>query len=158
MTLQLRKILVPIDFSPIADRALAVAREQAIATGAELSLLFVFPTRASLDGPGALALTDQILQEQTLRARKLLEQRLLRFADARFTSHGNVVGGRPHEEILRAAEAEHVDLIVMGSHGRTGLARLALGSVAARVVAAAPCPVLLVPRASDDAESKEVSS
>jgi nucleotide-binding universal stress UspA family protein len=52
--------------------------------------------------------------------------------------------GVPAEEIVRAARAQRVDMIVMGTQGRTGFARLVLGSVAGRVVATAPCPVLTV--------------
>jgi nucleotide-binding universal stress UspA family protein len=52
--------------------------------------------------------------------------------------------GAAHERIARAAKARRVDLIVMGTHGRSGLARLFIGSVASRVVSAAPCPVMTV--------------
>jgi nucleotide-binding universal stress UspA family protein len=53
--------------------------------------------------------------------------------------------GQPYREIVRAAEDTHAQLIVMGSHGRTGLAHILLGSVAERVVRKAPCPVIVVP-------------
>jgi len=52
--------------------------------------------------------------------------------------------GPAHEEIVRIAKRKRADLVVMGTHGRSGLAKLFLGSVAGRVVAAAPCPVLTV--------------
>jgi universal stress protein A len=55
-----------------------------------------------------------------------------------------VVSGPPHEAIVRAARSKRVDLLVVGTHGRTGLGRFFLGSVAARVVASASCPVLTV--------------
>jgi nucleotide-binding universal stress UspA family protein len=55
--------------------------------------------------------------------------------------------GEPHAQILAHAAAEHVDLIVMGTHGRAGVAHMVLGSVAERVVRTAPCPVLTVRRA-----------
>ena len=52
--------------------------------------------------------------------------------------------GAPHEEIVRTAEEKHVGMIVMGTHGRGGLNRMILGSVADRVIRLAPCPVLTV--------------
>ena len=63
---------------------------------------------------------------------------------ARVRARGFLLEGAPHEEIIRFARARRVDLVVMGTHGRTGLAKLFVGSVADRVVAAAPCPVLTV--------------
>jgi nucleotide-binding universal stress UspA family protein len=61
--------------------------------------------------------------------------------------------GVPADEIVRAAEQAQTDLLVLGTHGRTGVARLVLGSVAARVVATAACPVLTV-RAADTAGAR----
>ena len=57
---------------------------------------------------------------------------------------GLLVEGVPHEQIVRLARSKRADVVVMGTHGRSGLAKLFLGSVAGRVVAAAPCPVLTV--------------
>ena len=57
---------------------------------------------------------------------------------------GLLLAGIPHDRIVRAARSTRADLIVLGTHGRTGLGRLFLGSVAARVVTLAPCPVLTV--------------
>jgi nucleotide-binding universal stress UspA family protein len=57
---------------------------------------------------------------------------------------GLVLEGIPHDRIVRAARSTRADLIVLGTHGRTGLGRVFLGSVAARVVTLAPCPVLTV--------------
>ncbi len=59
-------------------------------------------------------------------------------------ARGLLWGGEPAREIVRAAEDEQVDLIVMGTYGRSGLSRLLLGSVADRVVRTAPCPVVTV--------------
>ena len=57
---------------------------------------------------------------------------------------GLLLEGIPHDRIVRAARSTRADLIVLGTHGRTGLGRVFLGSVAARVVTLAPCPVLTV--------------
>ena len=60
------------------------------------------------------------------------------------TASALLLGGSPHEALNRAARRHRADLMVLGTHGRTGLKRLLVGSVAARVVATAPCPVLTV--------------
>ena len=57
---------------------------------------------------------------------------------------GLLMAGRPHERIAQAARRKRADLVVIGTHGRTGLARFVLGSVASRVLAIAPCPLLTV--------------
>ncbi len=64
-----------------------------------------------------------------------------------------MVVGRPFERIVETAVHEHVDLIVMGTHGRSGIAHLALGSIAERIVRLAPCPVLTVKDPSPETES-----
>jgi nucleotide-binding universal stress UspA family protein len=58
---------------------------------------------------------------------------------------GLLLRGAPHEAITRAARAHRVGQIVVGTHGRSGFARLVLGSVAARIISASPCPVLVIP-------------
>ena len=73
-----------------------------------------------------------------------LERLLVKARRAGARARGLLMEGTPAEQIVLAAKSERADLIVMGTHGRTGLARLFLGSVAERVVSAAPCPVLTV--------------
>jgi nucleotide-binding universal stress UspA family protein len=63
---------------------------------------------------------------------------------ARVRARGMLLEGVAHEQIVRAARRQRADLVVIGTHGRTGVARFFLGSVAARVTATAPCPVLTV--------------
>lgn len=86
-------------------------------------------------------LEAQMRAEATKSLRALLAT--ARKADIRAT--GLLVRGIADREIVRTARTKKADLLVLGTHGRTGLARLFLGSVASRVVASAPCPVLTVP-------------
>lgn len=136
------RILVPTDFSPHADAAFRVARDLARRYDASIHLLHV------VDGPlagGAWSArthpagADDRTGEQLQEARDRLQAYLK--GDA-----GNVCIdvrlGHAAEQILEAAQDKPIDLIVMGTHGRTGLARAMLGSVAERVVRLAPCPVL----------------
>jgi nucleotide-binding universal stress UspA family protein len=89
-------------------------------------------SRAALDR--ALALSRDSSAELVIaRARK-----------ARVRVRGVIVEGSAHERIVRAAKRLRIDLIVMGTHGRSGLARLFVGSVASRVVSTSPCPVMTV--------------
>jgi nucleotide-binding universal stress UspA family protein len=136
--LAVHTILHPTDFSEQSRYAFGLACALARDHGAGLVLLHVAepPVVAFAEGifPVGPAGRDQELREQLesldpgpgLRAERRLEQ-------------GDVV-----EEILRVAEEARCDLIVMGTHGRTGLARLLMGSVAEQVVRRAPCPVLTV--------------
>ena len=73
-----------------------------------------------------------------------LAKRLAKAKAAGVRARGFLLEGVPHEQIVRIAKSRRADLVVMGTHGRSGLAKLFLGSVAGRVVAAAPCPVLTV--------------
>jgi nucleotide-binding universal stress UspA family protein len=124
----MRQILVATDFSRNADAALAMAVQSARAFHAEIHLLHVF---ASAD-------TDvtPLLEDAVAKARP----------DVPVTTAA--IGGDPAQEIVRYAARYPIDLIVMGTHGRTGLSRLLLGSVAERVLRSARCPVLVVPAAS----------
>ena len=73
-----------------------------------------------------------------------MDRLLAKAKTARVRARGMLVGGVAHEQIVRAAKRQKAGVIIMGTHGRTGVARFFLGSVAARVAATAPCPVLTV--------------
>jgi nucleotide-binding universal stress UspA family protein len=87
---------------------------------------------------------DELATSSRAWAQKKLDALVAQAKKARVRTKGFLLEGVPHEEIVRFARARRVELIVLGTHGRTGLAKLFLGSVAERVVAAAPCPVLTV--------------
>lgn len=141
------RILVPTDFSPPSDAALDYARIMATKFGATLEILHVIddPTVESEFVPDGFApSTMDIRTALAEHARKRLET-LMTFVDrARYHAHAETVVGSPAQTIVDYAMATGTGLIVMGTHGRTGLAHLLMGSVAEQVVRTAPCPVLTV--------------
>ncbi len=143
--MQVKTILVPCDFSEYVEYAFTWALGLAESWGAKLILLHAAPLFTNTSYPGEVFLLDFAKIEKELLADA--EKHLTEFVTKKGTSTVPVdpcaVIGDPFWEICRAAEREHADLIVMGSHGRTGLAHVLLGSVAERVVRHAPCPVLV---------------
>jgi nucleotide-binding universal stress UspA family protein len=86
---------------------------------------------------------EAAVQRESIKA---LENLLKKTRRAGVRATGLLLRGRPEDAIARAAKKHGSDLVIVGTHGRTGLPRLLLGSVAARIIAASPCPVLAVPR------------
>lgn len=137
--LAIRTILCPTDYSDRAAPALEVATALARDYSAELVILHVVPPPVQgVDGGQLVELPTG--WEEHARAR--LEAVRPTGADVRVTRR--LVVGSDAAEIVRAATEAKADLIVMGTHGRTGLSRLLAGSVAEAVMRAAPCPVLTV--------------
>ncbi len=134
-------ILVPVDFSAHAERALDYACELASKVGATVRLVHAV---ASPPTGLQVALSEGILENLVREHRQALEK----LADARrggaSFGAGTVEVGDPRDTIVGTAEAVKADLIVMGTHGRRGLSRVMMGSVAEDVVRHAPCPVLVV--------------
>lgn len=141
------RILVPTDFSPPSDAALEYARILAAKFGSSLQILHVIddPTAASEFVPDGFAPSTEDIRTVLLdHAHKRLE-RLLNLVDrSRYHAHAEAVLGLPPQTIVDYAMATGTALIVMGTHGRTGLAHLLMGSVAEQVVRTASCPVLTV--------------
>lgn len=133
------RILVPIDFSAASEAALAYARMFAGGWDAALHLLHVTGDRLTPDAGGALPDERAALREIRERLTDEDRRRRLKIRVVERTA--------PADAILRSAEASDIDLIVMGTHGRTGVAHLLLGSVAETVVRRAACPVLTVRQA-----------
>jgi len=137
------KIVHPTDFSACAEQARALAVQLARALGAELILLHV-AVEAPLFREGLTSTRElqRFFEEQREWARRALEERA---ADARgqgVPTLARVVTGAPHQEIVETATREGAAFIVMGTHGRGSLERFVLGSVADRVIRAAPCAVV----------------
>jgi nucleotide-binding universal stress UspA family protein len=149
------KILVPVDFSAYASHALRTGSELARRFGSSVTILHVHdPLPYAF--PGDL---QPISQEQQTQLRAQIDREMAAMRVRAGTAGASgvetlVVEGSPGEEIARCAERGGFDLIVIGTHGRRGLQRLVLGSVAERVVRLAPCPVLTV-RASEEELKKE---
>lgn len=137
-----RRILVPTDFSESAELALAFAESVGAAWGATLHLLHVYSVPAFPDGLGiGIDVVTPIAQAAEAAMRTALAKH------PALSEHASVQLGDPREVIVRVAKELPADLVVLGSHGRRGLARVLLGSVAEEVVRLAPCPVLVVPQA-----------
>lgn len=144
--IRLNRILVPTDFSEFSRPAMTYACAMAERFGAQLHVLHVVPDPAMLV-PEAAVFSVESMQAQSDQlvadARKLLQQ-----IPAGGQSGQSVVRevrvGAAFMEIIDYAKSQDIDLIVIGTHGRSGLSHILMGSVAERVVRAAPCPVLSV--------------
>ncbi|HEY3820302.1 MAG TPA: universal stress protein [Polyangiaceae bacterium] len=138
-----RHILVPHDFSETAQSALAFALDLAGKLGAHITLLHVYDVPAYAYGEGA-ALTVDFLGRIRSAAQTALEVVATRARRPDVEIDVLLRQGSAWSEIDACAKESSVDLIVLGTHGRHGLARVLLGSVAEKVVRTAPCPVLTV--------------
>jgi nucleotide-binding universal stress UspA family protein len=134
----IRTILHPTDFSESAEAAFSVASMLAREHGARLIVLHVYPPPVCLAGGEA----PRLGAKYEVDLWRLLDRYHAADPEARFEHC--LIEGLPAEEIVRLAEKESCDLIVMGTHGRTGLLRLLMGSVADKVLREARCPVLTV--------------
>jgi nucleotide-binding universal stress UspA family protein len=147
-------ILVPVDFSDSSSHALRHATNLAQQSGGSLIMVHVVPADYGLLGIGReeWADLDRSLQRQAAN-------RLRDFADANVP--GNVETtlevriGQPAEEIVAAANESKCDLVVLSTHGRSGLDRLLIGSVADRVARLSPCPVFLMRPGKPSAPHKQ---
>ena len=132
-----RKILFPTDFSHTGDAALDLATSLARERGAKLLIVHVEePPAAYGAGEMYYGMPDPVTED----LRKMLEQ--VGPPDPQVPCERRLITGDPATAIAQLAQEEGVELIVMGTHGRTGLMRLLMGSVAEAVVRRAPCPVL----------------
>jgi len=140
---EINHILVPLDFSPTAMQALDYATALAQKENAQIHLLHVqMPDEASVV-PGAGHLMRESAESATFLREKLSagqQEGIPQF----WPENCHIRTGRAYHEICELARESRADLIVLGSHGHTGLKRILLGSTAERVVRLAPCPVLVV--------------
>lgn len=136
-----RHILVPHDFSDTAQHALGFALEFAAKLGARVTVMHAYeiPSYAYPDG---IALTAEVVGNIQRAAGAALEGVVARSRRPGVDVQGLLRQGPAWSEINATAKDAHADLVIMGTHGRHGLARAFLGSVAEKVVRTAPCPVL----------------
>lgn len=138
-----KKILCPIDHSDCSKEALKYAVTFAMKDEAKLYLLHIIDIRSFNDS--LVAMSHQIPDEETLEQLRI---KLLDCIPEEIRDDMNVeaivVQGIPFAEIISTAREKDIDMIVIGSHGRTGISHMMLGSVSEKVVRKAPCPVLTV--------------
>ena len=139
---QINRILVPTDFSPYSRHAASYACMLAQQFCAEITLMHVIE-------PPVLSVSDTSHVLEYRRALERIAERRLQGLCAEMRKKGfrvrpYVVIGRPYHEILKQAKQISANLIVMGTHGRTGMEHLLLGSVAEKIVRLSQCPVLTV--------------
>ncbi len=144
---RMRRILHATDFSPASTPAFKWAVELARANRATLLVAHVM-TPPSLSMPAEGYVPPRLYQELEASARAQAQKRLravvARAKRAGARASGLLLEGVPHERIARAVRSKRADVLVIGTHGRSGLAKLFLGSVATRLIAAVSCPVLTV--------------
>ncbi|HUH00585.1 MAG TPA: universal stress protein [Kofleriaceae bacterium] len=133
------RILVPVDFSPQARNAVEYALILARHFGADVQLLHVWPETIVPATWGQAAVLDEFAQTQ---AGKEMRGYLEELEGSGIRVLGRLEPGDPVETIVRVAAEEHCDLIIMGTHGRTGLSHFLHGSLAEKVVRLASCPVV----------------
>jgi universal stress protein A len=143
----IKRILIPIDFSEVSLQALDYAVELGKPFGAELVAVHVvepiyYATPADVYGPSANL--GMLLEEQQRVAAEQLAELEEKLVKRGATIETVMESGVPYQKIVALADERKVDLIIMATHGRTGLSHLLLGSVAERVVRSAACPVLTV--------------
>lgn len=156
-TVKIKRIVFCTDFSENADHAFEVAKDLAWRYGARLDIVHVMMTFSMAPVREMYVPLDvdaKFVEEATENAKTDIETHYVAQLKEKQSYHVEILSGYPATEIKAYAEREAIDLIVMGSHGLTGLAHVIFGSTADRVVRKSPCSVLTVrmPRAEGDKE------
>jgi len=138
-----QRFLVPIDLSEYANQALDYAVNLAGKLDARLMLVHVIQSIPLVGVDMGVTLPYTYVQDLEAEIMQSMESALKRVTAAGLEGEIVVVHGVPFHEIIETAKTRQVDLIIMGTHGRTGLQYVLLGSVAEKVVRLAPCPVLV---------------
>lgn len=142
--LGIRRILVPLDFSASAEKALRYAVSFAQQCDAKIILVHVRPVTDYPAELGVLPMTMPVGEPSDGKIRARLEAEAARLMPAEMCARVLLSTGTPFDEICQAARQSGADLIIIATHGHTGLKHILLGSTAERVVRHAPCPVLVV--------------
>ena len=140
--LDLKKILVPTDFSVHSEKALQYGLELAGKFGSELHLFHVVEPLPVFFGDGVYVPPDSTAE--VIAAAKTKLEEFDSVSHTRFKVVRSVVEGHPFVEIIQYAKENTIDLVIVGTHGRGAIAHMLLGSEAEKVVRKAPCPVLVV--------------
>ena len=141
-----RRILHASDFSRASSAAFRRAVDLARTNRASLTIVHVYLPLIPLVGESyALPQAyDMMLADVRAQAQRQLDRLVVKAKQTGVRAKGHLLEGVAYDRIARAARSTRADLVVLGTHGRTGLGRALLGSVASRVIALAPCPVLTV--------------
>lgn len=143
---RIRRVLYASDLSPASRPAFARAVALAKTDGAVLTIAHVMVPVVPVIGSGYVSrrLERDLARQARAHAQKGIGQLVTKAKTSGARATGLVLEGTPADRIVRAARTRGADVIVMGTHGRRAVAKFLLGSVAGRVVATAPCPVLTV--------------
>lgn len=144
--IHLKRLLVATDFSSCSKKALHYAEAFSERFGSEIHLLHVVEDLSPLlpaAGPGVPVLGAAMAEIQT-KADQALQAIPVAEAAAKNGVVKVIRNGSPHGEVVKYAKEAEIDMIILGTHGRTGLTHILLGSVAEKILRHAPCPVLTV--------------
>jgi nucleotide-binding universal stress UspA family protein len=140
-----KRIICPVDFSDASRAALETAADLARLHGARLTLLHAYPVPGYTFPDGSFVASAKMLEELAEAARVHLEEwKAIATSLGLKDVEAVTAVGEPAAEIVAHVKEKGADLVVVGTHGRTGLTHALMGSVAERVVRRAPCPVLTV--------------
>jgi nucleotide-binding universal stress UspA family protein len=145
--MKIERVLFPTDFSERSIAALEYASALAASFDAVLHILYVDDLR-DLIAKSAYAYPSLITAADRSEVKAKLEEVVPTLVGVAYVHH--FIEGEPSVQICALAKSAHIDLIVMSSHGRTGFARLVMGSIAENVVRNATCPVLIVRQPNTD--------
>jgi nucleotide-binding universal stress UspA family protein len=145
------RVLIGVDDSPHSDTALEFVRRMEWPAGTRMIIASAMRLVEPVYSEAALAVggyDKRVLEEGKKHHEEIVARAEQKLKQDGFRTEGRILQGDPRESLLEAAREERVDLIVVGSHGRTGLAKMLMGSVASHIVAHAACSVLVVKRDS----------
>ncbi len=146
----IQNIVVPVDFSPTSIRAFEYAFDLGKKLQATLHVVHVYPLPTYLFPDGAVMAGPEFTEQVSSAAQRELDAMLKPYLDQGVVIEYRITQGVPHESIHQYADEVKADMIVMGTHGRTGITHLLMGSIAERVVRTSTIPVLTVPQKQSD--------
>ena len=140
------KILIALDASPHSERALDFVTRMRWPAGSRVIVLSVLqPIVHAVSLPyEPTSIEADVLAEQKKQLEDLVSDAERRLRECGFSTEARVLTGDPRETLVQEAVATHADLLVVGSHGRTGIAKLMIGSVSSHLVTHAPCSVMVI--------------
>lgn len=142
---EFRSLLIATDNSPYSERAALEAVNLAKCSGAKLTVISVAgEPMGALEVAHSRSMRDKMAEEERDYAEAFVKKIQDLAAKEGASAEGVVITGKPYESIVETAKDKNIDLIVIGSHGRSGLEKLLMGSVAEKVIIFSPCAVLVV--------------